>query len=213
MQRIMTAVALAALAASPVAAQWAGMPVWNSPKGGTGIIISGDYASINADGGGGSAFGARAAVGLANLTLTAGLASWDSDRQADKVTSFGGTVAFRAVGGSLLPIAVNLQVGVGRSGDIATPLDTAGQTTITGAVGVAVSVPTPGMSLEPYVSAGLRNRSRPTKDTNFGWTIGANAKFGLVGVHLAYDSETLASGTSGIIGVGVHVGLKLGLGM
>src|SRR5256885_1859308 len=33
----------AVLVAAPAAAQWTGMPVWNDPKGGTGITVSGEY--------------------------------------------------------------------------------------------------------------------------------------------------------------------------
>ena len=43
MKRVVMILALAASAASPAAAQWFGMPAWNSPKGGTGITVSGDY--------------------------------------------------------------------------------------------------------------------------------------------------------------------------
>lgn len=215
MKRIMTVLALAAFAASPAAGQWSGMPVWNSPKGGTGITISGDYASINTDAGGGSAFGARASLGLANLTLGAGIASWDSDVFADKVTSYGANAGFRIIGGSLLPVAINLQAGVGRTGEINFGVDTSAVTTLTGALGLAVSVPTPGISIEPYLSLGLRRRSQSGRsDSNFGWVLGANASFGMFGVHLAYDSESLGGGSrSGILGIGVHVALSAPMGM
>lgn len=79
MKRIMTVLALVAFAATPVAAQWAGMPVWNSPKGGTGITISGDVGIPNEDGRKGTAFGARGTLGLANLSITAGLSTWNPE--------------------------------------------------------------------------------------------------------------------------------------
>src|SRR3989442_4601090 len=72
MKRGLTILALTLGAASPAAAQLAGMPVWNNPKGGTGITISGDYGKPNDNAGGGNAFGARASLGLANLNITAG---------------------------------------------------------------------------------------------------------------------------------------------
>lgn len=214
MKRILTVVALAAIAATPAAAQLAGMPVWNSPKGGTGVTISGDYGSVNDEGGGGNAFGARASLGLANLTLSAGVASLSPD-VGDKVTSFGATAGFRVIGGSLLPIAINLQAGVGRSGEIETPTDTSATTTLTGSVGLAVSVPTPGLSIEPYLSVGIRsNNFAGSTDSNFGWTLGANANFGMFGLHVAYDSENLGGGeTKGILGIGAHVALRVPMGM
>lgn len=216
MKRIIAVLALAAVLAAPAAAQLAGMPVWNSPKGGTGVTINGDFASINDDGGGGSAFGARATVGIGTLSLGAGVASWNSDDAADKVTSFAATAGFRAIGGSLLPIAINLQAGVGRTGDIKTVLDTAAVTTLTASAGLAVSVPTPGLSIEPYLSVGIRNH-KPAggkSDTNFGWTLGANANFGMFGLHVAYDSENKGGGVNGgILGIGAHVALKAPIGM
>src|SRR5881628_1673825 len=122
LMRAVLTIGVMVLLATPAAAQWLGEPVWNSPKGGTGVTISGDYGKPNDAGGGGNAFGARASLGLANLTLGVGVASFNSDSAADKVTSYGATAGFRVIGGSLLPVAINLQLGVGRTGDIKTPL-------------------------------------------------------------------------------------------
>jgi opacity protein-like surface antigen len=212
MKRVLSAAALAVTIATPAAAQWAGMPVWNSPKGGTGITISGDYARPNADWGKGNAFGARGTVGLGSLSVTAGFASWKPEG-ASSVKSFGGDAAFRVIGGTLLPINVNLLVGGARSTQSASP----DVTSLLAGGGVSVSLPTPGISIEPYVS--LTNRWRKpsggSTDSNFGWTLGANLGFGgIFGAHLAYDSESLGGGsTGGIIGIGAHLALKVPLGM
>ena len=215
MKRLMTVLALAALTAAPAAAQWFGMPVWNSPKGGTGVTINGDLGVPNTNGGKGTAFGARATVGLANLSLTAGLVSWKPKGAVDNVTSVGGNAAFKVIGGSLIPVALNLQIGAARAG--AANGDSA-TTRLTAGAGVAVSVPTPGISIEPYLS--ITNRwykaSGITGTTsNLGWTLGANANFGMFGVHLAYDSENYGGliGTVGTFGLGAHVALKAPIGM
>jgi len=217
MKRVMLAIAVAAWTAAPAAAQWAGMPVWNNPKGGTGVTISGDFGSNNDGAGGGSAFGARASVGIGTLTLTGGAASYDSDVSSDKITSFGATAGFRVLGGSLIPVSINLQAGVGRAGEFdLTGLGTVPAiTTITGSVGIAASLPTPGLSLEPWASLGIRRYSGGgSSDSNFGFTIGANMNFGMLGLHLAYDSEKQDGGsTAGIFGVGAHVSLKAPIGM
>lgn len=219
MKRIVVTAALVALAATPAAAQWAGMPVWNSPKGGTGITINGDFGSNNDDAGGGSAFGGRATLGLANLTLSAGVVSWDSDLSNDKITSYGGSAAFRIIGGSLLPVALNLQLGAGRTNEVSsgvpgTPIPAT--TTLLIGAGASASLPTPGVSIEPYLSISNRWYTASGFDTesNFGWTIGANLGFGgMFGIHAAYDSESAGGATAGIIGVGAHVQLKVPLGM
>jgi len=215
MKRLMTVLALAALTAAPAAAQWFGMPVWNSPKGGTGVTINGDLGIPNTNGGKGTAFGARATVGLANLSLTAGVASWKPKGAVDNVTSVGGNAAFKVIGGSLIPVALNFQVGAARAG--AANGDSA-TTRLTAGAGVAVSVPTPGISIEPYLS--ITNRWYKASGisgttSNLGWTLGANANFGMFGVHLAYDSENYGGliGTVGTFGLGAHVALKAPIGM
>src|SRR6266566_7862532 len=90
MKRMLAALAAAAFMVAPLAAQSFGMPNWSSPKGGTGITISGDLAMPNSDLGKGTAFGARGSVGLANITLTAGIASWKPKGAPDSFTSVGG---------------------------------------------------------------------------------------------------------------------------
>lgn len=212
MKRMIMVLALVAFAAAPAAAQWLGMPVWNSPKGGTGVTVNGDLAIPSEDWGKGTAFGARGTLGLANLSITAGLSSWKPDGAAESYTSIGANAGFRVIGGSLLPVALNLQVGgatVGEAnGDSSLVRFTAG-------AGAAVSVPTPGVSIEPYLS--LTNRwykySGLDTESNFGWTLGANANFGMVGVHLAYDSESFPGSSAGIFALGAHVQLKAPIGM
>ncbi len=217
MKRIMTVVAVAAFAAAPAAAQWAGMPVWNSPKGGTGVTISGDLGIPNQDGGKGTAFGARGTLGLANLSITAGLASWKPDGFNESTTSVGANAGFRVIGGSLLPISLNLQLGAGTAGRITAGTSTLPKTTnIIAGAGLGVNVPTPGVSIDPYLS--ITNRwHKPTGGStasNIGWTLGANLGFGMLGLHLAYDSESYGGGvTSGILGIGAHVALKAPIGM
>jgi opacity protein-like surface antigen len=211
MNRVFLAAALAVSAATPAAAQFLGMPVWNSPKGGTGITISGDYGRPNADWGKGNAFGARGTAGLGNLSVTLGLSTWKPSGAPSSLKSVGGDVAFRVIGGSLLPVNLNLLVGGARTTAGGTSVSL---TTLIAGAGVSVSLPTPGFSIEPYLS--LANRwhnpsSLSTSKSNFGWTIGANLGFGLMGAHIAYDSESSGSTTGGILGIGLHVSLKVPL--
>ena len=208
MNRVFLMAVLVVSAATPATAQLAGLPVWNSPKGGTGITISGDYGRPNADLGKGNAFGARGTVGVGSLSLTAGFASWNPSGLPPTAKSVGGDAAFRVIGGSLLPINVNLLVGGART----TASGVAGVTTLVAGAGVSVDLPTPGVSVEPYLS--LANRwhkpSGGKTDSNIGWTIGANLGFGMMGAHIAYDSESQGNGvTGGIIGLGLHLSLKV----
>jgi len=208
MKRVILVVALVAGVVAQAAAQWVGMPVWNSPKGGTGITISGDYGKPSADAyGKGSAFGARGTVGLGSLSLTAGLASHKASGAADSRLSYGATAAFRVIGGSLLPVNLNLLAG-GSGASKSGPLSSF--TTIIAGGGASVSLPTPGLSIEPYLSVTNRwhKASGSPTNSNIGWTIGANLGLGMLGAHIAYDSESFGGGVTGsVIGLGVHVSL------
>jgi hypothetical protein len=212
MKRVLLVVLAGVGMSGPASAQWLGMPVWNSPKGGTGITISGDYGKPNADLGKGNAFGARATLGLGSLSATLGFASWNPAGTLPTAKSVGGNATFRVIGGSLLPININLLVGGAR----ATATGVPGTTTIVAGGGASLTLPTPGVSLEPYVSLANRWHSASgSTNSNFGWTIGANLGFGgVMGAHIAYDSESLGGGsTGGILGVGLHLSLKVPLGM
>jgi len=218
MKRIPTIAALITLAATPLpaVAQWAGMPVWNNPKGGTGVTINGDLGIPNTNGGKGTAFGARASLGLANISLTAGVSSWKPSGFSKSLTSVGGTAQFKVIGGSLIPVALNIQLGAGTTSSVDTGLATIPKvTTLLGGAGISVNVPTPGINIEPYLSISNRwdKPSGGSTESNVGWVLGANVGLGMLGLHVAYDSQKLGGATRGIIGIGAHVALKAPLGM
>ncbi len=215
MKRGMIVLGLSALLTVPAAAQWFGMPVWNNPKGGTGITISGDFAKPDSNYGKGTAFGARGSLGLGNLELTLGLASDKPSGATNSITSVGGQVGFRVIGGSLIPIAVNLQGGAGKvscSGCTGTTLADA-------AVGISVNLPTPGLNIEPYLSPGIRYSkvSGASGNSNFGFALGVNVGLGMLGFHAAYDytkiKASLGGGHASTIGIGAHIALKAPVGM
>jgi hypothetical protein len=218
MKRMLSTIAAAVLAgAAPLAAQWAGMPAWNNPKGGSGITIYGDVGFPNTNAEKGTAYGARGTFGMANLSFTAGISSWKPEGASQSTTSLGGVAEFRVIGGSLMPIALNIQLGASSASEFTSGTTTIPKTTniITGA-GLSVNVPTPGLSIEPYVSLSNRWHSPSGGSTisNFGWVIGANVGFGMMGVHLAYDAEKKDDGsTAGVIGVGLHLAFKAPMGM
>lgn len=210
MKRVLIGAGLVAVLAAPAAGQFYGMPVWNSPKGGTGVTLNGDFGLPGEDAGKGTAFGARASVGLANLTLSGGAATYTPDGFDQAFTSFGGTAAFRVLGGSLLPVAVNLLVGAGRTSEMDVGVITfPARTTIVAGGGISASLPTPGLSIEPYVS--VTNRlfvASGDTENAVGVTFGANVGFGMFGLHLAYDTMSNNGVSQSIFGLGAHVSLK-----
>src|SRR5207253_146245 len=129
------------LLATPAAAQWLGEPIWNDPTAGTGFTIYGDYSRPNSNAGGGTAFGGRVALGAGIFTLTGGVSSWDPDLVTQRLLSVGGTAAFRLIGGSLIPVAVNLQLGGGHSFEVTSSTTTLPlQTMLHGAFGIGANL-------------------------------------------------------------------------
>jgi len=217
MRHTLLTLGLTAFLATNAAAQWLGEPAWNNPQAGTGFTIYGDYSRPNTETGGGSALGGRVTLGAGTFTLTGGVSSWKADGVSDRITTFGGTAVFRLIGGSLIPVAVNLQLGGGHSLEIqSTTTALPVQTTLLAAVGLSVPLPTPGVTVAPYVSPGIRYHHYSSvaagaadHETNFGWVIGGNLGFGPIGIHVAYDSEKFDDGTThGVFGVGASLGLR-----
>ena len=220
MKRALLAVGfvVAAAAGGPAraGAQLAGMPVWNSPKGGTGLLIALDFGLPDSTGGKGSTYAARAALGLRALTLSATVGSRNPPGTASTVTEYGGSAAFRIVGGSLIPVSINLQGGVSSS-----KLASVTATRFTTAVGLAVDVPVPGLSVEPWVAPGIRfnhvGASGPgpaTTNSGFGIAGGLTFGFGLFGVHTAFDYEKRpGGGHTTTFGIGAHLDIRPSLGL
>jgi len=168
MKRMLAPFAAVAFIVAPLAAQSFGMPNWSSPKGGTGITISGDLGLPNSDLGKGTAFGARGSIGLANINLMAAVASWKPKGATDSYTSVGGQAAFRVIGGSLIPVSVSLQVNAARASAANT---NPAQTRIGLGGAVSVNVPTPGLSIEPYLAVSPASAApRPTSAGHSGPT-------------------------------------------
>src|SRR3989449_1861209 len=103
----------AVLVVPPAAAQWTGMPVWNDPKGGTGITVSGEYGKPDSAYGKGNAWGGRAALGVGTVTLTAGVATYKPAGSSDATTAVGGPAAVPVVGGRPVPFPGQLLGGGG----------------------------------------------------------------------------------------------------
>ena len=186
--------------------QLIGMPVWNSPKDGTGLTIAADFGSPDSVGGKGSAYAGRAVLGLSPLTVSATIGARNPEAGAN-ITQYGGTAALRLIGGSLVPVSVNVQSGIAtfRQSSVRTIRGTA-------ALGFAIEVPLPGMSVEPWVAPGLRvthtgaaGSSGAHTDTRFGVAGGLTISVGMLGLHAAIDYESVAGGRhSTILGIGAQ---------
>lgn len=190
-------------------AQIAGMPVWNSPKGGMGLTIAADFGWPDSSGGDGTTYAGRVVFGMSALTLSAMVGS-RSPEGAGSVTEYGGTAALRLIGGSLMPVSVNLQGGFGSASESSV-------TTTRGtlALGFAIDLPTPGFTLEPWVAPGLRlTHAGSQTDTQFGIAGGLTIGLGMLGIHAAMDYENLAGGGhTTTLGLGAHLAFRPAFGL
>ena len=220
MKRAVLGVAVVTVAAAVgparAAAQLAGMPVWNSPRGGTGVLIAADIGVPDSVGGKGTTLAGRAALGLSALTLSATVGVRNPQGAGSNVTEYGGAAAYRLIGGSLIPISLNLQGGF--AGFSAAGVS---NTRATAALGLAIDLPVPGLSLEPWVAPGLRVNHQGASgliasqtNTEFGVAGGLTFGFGLVGLHAAVDYEKVpGGGHATTLGVGLHVDIRPSLGL
>jgi len=198
---LVTAVVVLMTLVSPLSAQFIGMPVWNSPQGGDVFTVSGDYSRPDSRYGDGSASGARASRGYGLVTVTLGFSGWRPEAPGQRFRSYGGGAALRLTGGSALPIAVNLQAGVAHADSFTTR---SSQTTVTGALGVSAPLSKGRLSIEPYVTPGIRYRD--VNGARIGYAVGTNVHVGLIGLHIAYDTERLRGGGSvGVFGIGADL--------
>jgi hypothetical protein len=207
-----------ALVAGTASAQVAGIPVYYNPGGGTGISAAANYGRPNADGGKGSAWALTGGFGSGPFSVTGSYGRRSPSGGGD-FNTYGGTVAFRLLGGGLLPLSVAPQIGVGYAKvggftDVEIPIG----------VGVAVSIPlfpikpwiAPRVQLSRFSGGGLPSANA----TSYGVTVGANFNLLLgLGFHAAVDMLKLSKDldplqpTVTTIGVGAHFNFHLPMGM
>jgi opacity protein-like surface antigen len=187
---VSTALILATFAAAPAAAQVGGLPVFNSGVN-SGISLNFDYGMPNEVAGEGKSLGFTGGAALGPIGFTATYASHTPDG-ADAQSWLGATANLKMFGGPLIPISVNGQVGIGyASVDVGAPEDMK-IVEIPVGVGIALNIPTPGVSIKPWIAPRLQyhrtSGAADDSETNFGISAGVN--FGLVGglnARIAYD--------------------------
>jgi hypothetical protein len=229
---------VAVIYATPALGQMQAMPVYFSPKGGTGLTIDGDLGRVSDNRVSGTstvnhptAIGGRAYLGLGKMSLGVGASVYDTKiLNQVNATQYMASAAFNVLGGPLVPIAVSVQAGAGYmkfgSGTGATR-------TVSAPVGMgfALNIPTPGFALEPWAAARVQVNSISTgggsstvSQTRIGYGLSGGINVGLpigLGLHAGADWSVFGANTTSLIpvaqqkqqlltiGLGVHYMIKL----
>jgi hypothetical protein len=203
----------------PASAQLNSIPVYFNPKGGTGFTLAGDFGKgVNTASDKNTAFGVRASVGGGPFSVGAGLGTVNpavgvGQRQSE--VQYMGNAAIRLLGGPLIPVSVSVQAGVGYLkqdilvGSMLIPVSEKTLNVPIG-VGIGLSVPTPGFSLDPWIAPRVTINAVEilgTTVTNSGVGVsgGVNLAFVMgLGLHLGFDWTKVGGSKPFIIGAGVH---------
>ena len=192
--------------ATPARAQLQGMPVYFSPKGGTGITIDGDFGRVASYEQGGQTFpdhpyaiGGRAYLGfpIVPITIGVGAATYNPNISTLQTeTQFMGSLAYKIFGSSVLPIAISLQTGAGYL-KLGNGTNAAKTVSVPVGLGFALNLPTPGASLEPWVAGRAQINATSTggngtsaSETRVGIGVSGGITLGLpmgLGLHVAVD--------------------------
>jgi hypothetical protein len=224
------------LLARPASAQLNSLPVFYSPKGGSGFTLAASYGmGVNDDSEKNTTWAARASIGIQELTIGGGIATVNpeiSTGNREQEIQWMANLAYRVFGGALVPVAVSLQGGVGHLSHQVGGAAAAGEATewrFPIGVGVAFNIPTPGFSFEPWIAPRadiLRSEEEIAgilaKKTRggFGVSAGVNLGFAMgLGLHTAIDWSSLPETSIGFfqfpeakpvtIGIGLHYSFRL----
>ena len=203
-----TALAALTLAAVPASAQVAGLPVFNSGVN-SGITLNADLGLPNQDAGKGKTWAFTGGLGAGPLGFTATIASRKPE-VGNSQTWVGGTGNLKLFGGPLIPISINAQVGAGYGVDKgAGPLGSdLKQLVVPVGLGIALNVPTPGLSIKPWIAPRMQymrtSGGVDNHQTKFGMSAGVN--LGLVGgiqARVAYDYVKISGAKPSTFSVGL----------
>jgi len=200
---------LAAAAALP--AQVTGLPVKNSGIS-SGITIGGEVGFPDADYGKGTAFGARAALGLGPLGISAVASHWDPKGAVGSQTGVGGYLNLKVFGGPLVPFSVTLQGG-------AEYVNNDGRKLLHAPVGlgIALRIPNPALAIKPWIAPRLDvlrvsgSGISSNTETNFGISGGVDLSLlGGLGFGVAYDRTWFDKSVNpSVFSAGVNYSIKI----
>ena len=201
---------LGGVAAAALPAQVTGLPVRNSGLS-SGLTIAGEVGFPNEDYHKGTAYGARAAVGLGPFGLSAVASHWDPKGAAGAQTGVGGYLNLKVFGGPLVPFSVTLQGGAEYVNNDGTKLLHAPI-----GLGIALRIPNPALAIKPWIAprvdiARVSGNLPTDTQTNFGISGGIDLSLlGGLGFGVAYDRTWFDKGVNpAVFSAGVSYTIKI----
>ena len=209
--RAMAAALALCLLALPARAQVPGLPVFNSgPKPGLGVAL--DAGFPDEDAGSGNAFAGTVSWGKGPWMLTGTIGTLSPDDAAGGMT-LGGTGNLQVLGGPLSPFGVTLLAGFGYGA-----IGDADLYNAPIGAGLAMVIPSPAVSLKPWIAPRLDLSKRTGSGTggdedwnsNFGISAGLDLYFlGGIGLRAAYDHVAGDDVSPGIFSVGLNYAFNI----
>jgi hypothetical protein len=209
--RVLTLLPLLGAIAVAAQAQVTGLPVKNAGLTG-GLTIGGEVGFAGDEYGGGTAFGARAGLGLGPIGFSAVVSHWSPDGDGDAINSVGGYLNLKVFGGPLIPLSVTLQGGAeyGSRNDVKVLHAPIG-------LGIGLRIPNPALAIKPWIAPRLDlvrvsgdNLDSDT-ETNFGISGGVDfSLLGGLGFGVAYDRVWAGDGVNpSVFSIGVNYAIKI----
>ena len=186
-----------------------GLPVRNAGIT-TGLSLGAEVGLPDADYGKGTAFGARGAVGMGPIGVSAVISSW-KPKGGKSATAIGGYAALKVFGGPLIPLSVTLQGGAEYA-----KLSGVKRLHLPVGLGIALKIPNPALAIKPWIAPRLDISRLSTvvssnTDTHFGISGGVDfSLLGGIGFGVAYDRVWAGKGVSpSVFSAGVNYTIKV----
>ncbi len=202
--RLSLAVLALGIMADVASAQLLGLPAYNYAPAGAGVTVSGMYGrGLNNASGKANSAGGMITYGAQMFWVGAGASYFDFSTA--KVASFGGNVGVNLPLGPELPVKVAVVAGAGYWSKSGT-----NNLTVPAGVTLALNVPSPNLSITPWISPGVRYIR-----TSVGGVSGSTTKFGGsggvsitlpmgVGFDVALDYTNFSGASPLVGGIGLH---------
>jgi hypothetical protein len=209
--RLSLAVLALGLMADVASAQLSGLPAYNYVPAAAGVTVSGMFGrGLNNASGKANSAGGMITYGAQMFWVGAGASYFDFSTA--KMASFGGNVGVNLPLGPELPVKVAVVGGVGYASKNSVKM-----MTVPAGVTLAIDVPSPSLSITPWVSPGIRYlRVDPgtgtwASQTKFGGSGGVSVTLPMgVGIDAALDYTNISGASPLVGGIGLHYTFQTG---